>query len=52
LVFERLVDAGGNQVGQTRAHSGPETLTYLLSSGGGGWRIAGGSRGDNAEVQL
>jgi hypothetical protein len=52
LDYERVLDAAGNQVGETRSHNGPETLTYLLASNGGGWRIAGGSRGDGAVVQL
>jgi hypothetical protein len=43
LSFERLFDDSGAQVGDVRAHSGPETLDVLLSKGPDGrWRIAGG----------
>lgn len=52
LDYERLVDADGNQVGQTREHSGPDELTYLLAFGERGWRIAGGSKSEGAVVQL
>ena len=52
LAFERIVDAAGNQVGQTRSHSGPETLNYLLALGDGGWRIVGGNTGNDSAVQL
>src|ERR671911_1221572 len=43
LAFERVVDAEGNQVGQIRSHSSPQTLNYVLAFGDGGWRIAGGN---------
>jgi hypothetical protein len=52
LTFERIVDAAGNQVGQTRSHSGPETLNYLLALSDGGWRIAGGNTSNDSVVQL
>jgi hypothetical protein len=52
LAFERIVDTAGNQVGQIRSHSGAETLNYLLAMSDGAWRIAGGSRGGDSEVQL
>jgi hypothetical protein len=52
LAFERIVDGAGNQVGQTRSHSGPETLNYVLALSDGGWRIAGGNTGNDAVVQL
>jgi hypothetical protein len=52
LVFERVVDAAGNQVGQIRSHSGPQTLNYVLALGDGGWRIAGGDAATDPVVQL
>jgi len=52
LAFERVVDASGNQVGQTRSHSGPETLNYLLALSDGRWRIAGGNTSNDSVVQL
>src|SRR5262249_47054312 len=52
LQFERVVDAAGNQVGQIRSHSGPETVNYLLASNGGSWRIAGGNTEGGSVIQL
>ena len=52
LAFERIVDSSGNQVGQTRSHSGPETLDYLLALSDGRWRIAGGNTSNDSVVQL
>jgi hypothetical protein len=52
LAFERIVDGAGNQVGQTRSHSGPETLNYVLALSDGGWRIAGGNTSTDSVVQL
>ena len=52
LAFERVVDSAGNQVGQIRPHSGPETLNYMLALSGGNWRIAGGNKEDGSVVQL
>jgi hypothetical protein len=52
LAFERVVDASGNQVGQTRSHSGPETLNYLLALSDGRWRIAGGNTSNDSVIQL
>ena len=52
LAYERVVDASGNQVGTTRSHSGPETLTYLLALSDGRWRIAGGNTSNDSVVQL
>jgi hypothetical protein len=52
LAFERIVDGAGNQVGQTRSHSGPETLNYVLALSDGAWRIAGGNTSTDSVVQL
>jgi hypothetical protein len=52
LTFERIVDGAGNQVGQTRSHSGRETLNYVLALSDGGWRIAGGNTSTDSVVQL
>jgi len=52
LAFERIVDGAGNQVGQTRSHSGPEMLNYVLALSDGGWRIAGGNTSTDSVVQL
>jgi hypothetical protein len=52
LEFERLVDASGNQIGQTRAGGGRRELTYLLTSDDRGWRIGGGSMDDGSTVEL
>jgi hypothetical protein len=53
LEFERVVDASGNQVGELRSHSAPETLTFLLvPDKSGRWRIADSTRGADTEVQL
>jgi hypothetical protein len=52
LAFERIVDASGNQVGETRSHSGPETLNYLLALSDGRWRIAGGNTSNDSVIQL
>jgi hypothetical protein len=52
LAFERIVDGAGNQVGQIRSHSGPETLNYVLALSDGGWRIAGGNTSTDSVVQL
>jgi hypothetical protein len=53
LEFERVVDASGNQVGDTRAHGQPETSNVLLSPDAQGrWRIASwdGSRSSTVEL--
>ncbi|MGH8985387.1 MAG: hypothetical protein ACRDY6_16125, partial [Acidimicrobiia bacterium] len=53
LEFERVVDSAGAQVGETLPHGSPEAFNFLLSRDGSGrWRIAGGDRVDDAEVEL
>jgi hypothetical protein len=52
LVYERLVDANGNQVGEIRPRAAPESVTVLLTRADSRWRIASSSRVDASEVQL
>lgn len=53
LEFERVVDSAGQQVGDTLAHGQPEAFDFLLAQDPSGkWRIAGGGRLDDTEVEL
>jgi hypothetical protein len=53
LAFERVVDSAGQQVGETLPHDAPETINFLLAADESGrWRIAGGERVGDAQVEL
>ncbi|MGQ0804672.1 MAG: hypothetical protein ACT4PI_12530 [Actinomycetota bacterium] len=53
LEFERIVDAGGQQVGDVKPHGMPETLNFLLATDEAGhWRIADITRAADETVEL